>query len=791
MSKGFIFFILIFAFQLGYGQTQKDAPCATMEMDSLSRAKFPQRGRLEDFEEALQEKIKALKAAKKNGRIMGTVVNIPIIVHVVHNGEAIGTGTNISLAQIKAQIEVLNEDFRKILGTPGGASTNPLAADIEIEFCLSPIGQGGEALDEPGVHRYNGGRGDWSRDQIENQLKPATIWNANLFFNMWSLKFASSDANLIGYAQFPDQSGLSGLNVSGGPASTDGVVVRYQSFGSTDKGNFPVMVAPYNKGRTLAHETGHWLGLRHIWGDGACADDFVSDTPAASGPSSGCPVGRVSCGGINMVENYMDYSNDVCMNLFTEGQKIRMQAVIQNSPRRKSLIEANLCSPPVADIPKTNFDVANPSCILLGSKVDFTDLSTNFPSEWHWEFEGGDPSTSSDRNPKIQYNNQGTFYVSLWSKNGIGISDTLKVEGLITVTAEGICRDFNNFKTGFTPSKLKLASFGNHKGYLAGTNSLKSAGLSEFFKNECGYVYVSGLNIRFGKSYTLKDDAKVNFVVWNARGPQNAPGSVIEKKVVLYKQIKEDISKNRPTSIVFDRETPVFGKPFQVGIELEYTGDSLAIISSKNGEATNSTSWIKDKNGTWSPMSIAFGANVAMDIEPVVGMNPSVQVAASTQLAYPGQQVILNGRGASIFVWNSDDGVVSNFTGPQLIVNPKATTTYFTKGSGLELCTEEAGTTVYVSDNVTRAEQIPSGNGLTVYPNPGAQSLTFTLNNNYFGPIAISLIDVLGRNIIEETFTKDHAQFSAPIESESIQPGLYLVRLSYGNKTITQRWISN
>ncbi len=784
-------FVLLMFCTIGHSQGLKDTHCATMEMDSISRAKFPQRGRLEDFEEALQQKITELKAQLKNGRIMSQHISLPIIVHVVHNGEAVGSGTNISEAQVMAQIEVLNEDFRKLTGTPGGSSGNPIAADIEIEFCLSPIGQNGETLDEPGIHRYNGGRSDWSREQIENQLKPTTIWNANLFYNMWTVKFAATDANLIGYAQFPDQSGLSGLNVSGGPATTDGVVVRYQSFGSTDKGNFPVMVAPYNKGRTLSHETGHWLGLRHIWGDGNCADDFVPDTPSASGPSSGCPIGRVSCGGLNMVENYMDYSDDQCMNIFTEGQKTRMQVVIQNSPRRKSLIDANLCSPPVADVPTSAFDVANPSCILLGSKVDFTDLSTNFPNEWHWTFEGGEPSTSSDRNPRIQYNNPGIYYVSLWTKNSLGISDTLKIEGLILVTSEGICRDFNNFKEDHTPSLIKLSSFGNFSGYLTGTNSLKSKGLSEFFKNECGYLYISGLNIKFGKSYTLKEDAQVNFVVWNARGPQNAPGSVIERKVVLFKQIKYDIDNNRPTSIVFDRETPVFGKPFQVGIELANNGDSLAIVSSANGEATDATSWIKNTNGVWSPMAIAFGANVTMNIQPVVGMNPSVQVAASTQLAYPGQEIIMNGRGASIFVWNSDDGSVTNFTGPQLIVNPAQTTTYFTNGSGLELCNAVASTTVYVSDNITGLPEITIAPEFNIYPNPGHKSFRVHFANTSSGPVEIKVINMMG-STMPLIIRKEKAGliFDEFIEADNVAPGLYIVQIKIGNKKMVRKWVS-
>jgi PKD repeat protein len=791
--KSHRFLILIITLWAGFGSIQaqqKQAPCATMEMDSLNRAKFPQRGRLEDFEDFIQQKISEIKKQKKNGRIMAGVQSIPIIVHVVHNGESPGSGTNISKAQVQAQIDVLNEDFRKKAGTPGGASNNPVAADIEIEFCLATVDQAGTLLAEPGIHRYNGGRSDWSRDQIEGQLKPDTHWDPSKYFNIWTVKFAAADANLLGYAQFPDQSGLSGLPASG-PEFTDGVVIRYQSFGSTDKGSFPVMVAPYNKGRTLSHETGHWLGLRHIWGDGACeATDFVDDTPSAAGPSSGCNVARFTCNHTNMVQNYMDYSDDACMNIFTEGQKVRMQAVMLNSPRRKALTARNLCDPPVAAPPVTNFTVDNPRCVLVGSTVSFTDLSSNSPSEWHWIFEGADQPTSEESNPKVKYSTPGTFYVSLWSKNKIGISDTLKIEGLIVVTDEGICRDFNNFKEGNTPSNLKLSDFGNYSGYLTGSNSLKSTALAEFFNNECGYVYISGLNIRFGKAYTLKEDAKVNFVVWNARGPQNAPGAVIERKVVLFKQIQDDIENNRPTSIIFDRESPVFGKPFQVGIELDYDGDSLAIISSANGEGQDATSWIKDTNGVWSPIAIAFGANVAMDIQPVVGMNPSVQVAASTQLAYPGQTVTMNGRGASIFVWNSDDGVVNNFTGPQLIVNPSVTTTYIISGSGLELCNAEANTTIYVSDAITGVDE-NSRAYLTLYPNPGNRTFHVHIENKLLGPVEIKLFSITGQ-AMSESLKKEKTNFifDETLTVPSLTPGMYFVRVTIGKMSMVKKWVS-
>lgn len=766
----------------------KHEPCATMEQDSISRLRFPERGTLDDFEYDVFLKIQEIQKRQASGRTQGTVITIPIIVHVVHNGEAIGSGTNISQAQVQSQIEVLNEDFRKKVGTPG-YNTNPVGADIEIEFCLSPVDQNGNTLAEPGIHRYDGNRADWSRDQIESTLKPSTIWNTNLFYNIWTVKFASSDANLIGYAQFPDKSGLAGLPTSG-PASTDGVVIRYQSFGSTDKGTFPVMEAPYNKGRTLTHETGHWLGLRHIWGDGVCADDFVADTPTQRSASSGCP-NSLACNNTTpaMVQNYMDYSNDACMNIFTQGQKTRMLAVMEVSPRRKTLIESNLCNPIVADVPTANFTVDN-QLVLLGGEANFTDLSTNFPNQWQWTFEGGDPNTSTSRNPKVVYTNPGTYKVTLISTNSLGASAPLERVDYITVSEEGLCSSTNNFADTHTPSKIKQSAYGNYTGWLTGHNSLKTKAVSEYFTNSLGYEYISGVNIKFNKLYTTREDGTVTVVVWNARGPQNAPGAVIERKVVLLKQIQEDISNGVVTSITFDRETPVFNKPFQVGIELDYTqGDSLAIESSADGEALTATSWLQNKDGDWSPYAIVYGANIAMNIEPFVGMNPSVQVSTSKQLIYPGEEVILNGRGASIFSWDSSDGNIENALGPQLIVYPSATTTYLTTGSGLELCNNTASTTIYVRESIVGTEEETLEKSCSLYPNPGLNEVSIQLNNQIQGIATIEMQSVLGTVLSREQHNKEQRSLEVKLSTQDLKPGVYLIQITLNKTSIVKKWI--
>ena len=162
---------------------------------------------------------------------------------------------------------------------------------------------------------------------------------------MWTLNISD---DILGYAQFPEASGLSGLG-SGGTAITDGVISSYDVFGSSDISPSFLLASPYDKGRTITHEIGHFLGLRHIWGDGGSRDsntkdcnasDFCDDTPIAGWENYDCLTTYDSCPtdpGNDMTENYMDYTNDECMNIFTQNQKDRITVIMNNAVRRSTL----------------------------------------------------------------------------------------------------------------------------------------------------------------------------------------------------------------------------------------------------------------------------------------------------------------------------------------------------------------------------------------------------------------------------------------------------------------------
>lgn len=307
--------------------------CATTEYEKFLQEKNPKRLTNTQFEAWVAPLVSRYQSMRTSSQ-GGGIITIPVVVHVIHNGQAIGVAPNITDAQVQSQIKVLNEDYRKMLGTPG-YNSNPVGADTQIQFALALQDPNGNPTN--GIDRISFCQENWSDTEFDSKVKPATIWDPTLYMNMWSVKL--TDSTVLGYAQFPDASGLPGLDATGGTANSDGVVSSYDVFGSItyNDGTF-ILDATYNKGRTMSHEVGHWLGLRHIWGDSTCGDDYCADTPVHHDANYGCPtVINCDANGNEMVENYMDYTDDSCMNIFTQNQKDRITAVMNNSPRRTTL----------------------------------------------------------------------------------------------------------------------------------------------------------------------------------------------------------------------------------------------------------------------------------------------------------------------------------------------------------------------------------------------------------------------------------------------------------------------
>ncbi len=274
---------------------------------------------------------------------------IAVVVHVIHNDEAYGVGVNITDEQIYSQIEVLNEDFQRLNADTLDTQPEflPFASKLNVEFVLARQDENGQPT--TGIVRKKGPKTSYNITVTDRELLSAVSqWDPNMYLNIWVTDLAGQN---IGLAQFPDfgesqgPSGLPGLDDKPNKSNeaTDGLVIDYQAFGSVEKAPGLNLKPQYNLGRSTTHEIGHFFGLLHVWGDGGCGvDDFVVDTPNSDKDYLGnCnPTGFISCGSNDMYQNFLYYTDDACMNIFSAGQVGRMEIILQYAPRRASLLNS-------------------------------------------------------------------------------------------------------------------------------------------------------------------------------------------------------------------------------------------------------------------------------------------------------------------------------------------------------------------------------------------------------------------------------------------------------------------
>ncbi len=558
-------------------------------------------------------------AANNQGSKMKTVYNLPVVVHVIHNNNAVGTSFNISNAQILSQIAVLNEDFRKLNADTSSIPSvfAGLAADCEINFCLAQTDPSGQPT--TGIDRIDRNSKGWtappySKTYIDATIKPATIWDVNKYLNIWVCNLSNQ---LLGYATFPPSSTNTGLSAPFGTANSDGVVILYNAFGRV--GN---VAAPYNKGRTSTHEIGHWFGLRHINGDSNCGSDYCLDTPTQSSLNFGCPnFPDVSCNnGPNgdMFMNYMDYTDDACMFMFTPNQKARMVTTLNNTPFRVNLAASNRCSPPVVAAPVVAF-TANSTSISAGGSVNFTDQSTNSPVSWSWSFPGGTPSSSTAQNPSgIVYNAAGTYSVTLVATNASGFN-TLTQTNYITVTSgtTSSCDTVSNFDLAtMTPSILGSGGWG----YISGQNDYLDVAKADKFSIAAANSTIDGTYISFGIGSSSGTGQTATVKVWGEAA--GLPSGVLGTATISYDSIAANAVAGTAMWVDFTPDIPVSVGNVYVGVEFGYTaGDTLALVHCADAEIATGTAYELWGDGSWHAYSetpASWGVNVAHLIDPVI-----------------------------------------------------------------------------------------------------------------------------------------------------------------------------
>lgn len=349
--------LLSFAFLLAGLFSYAQERCATADYFETQKASNPiEAKRIADAENFLQQRTASATNARSGAP---TVIKIPVVVHIVYKNAA----DNISDAVVKSQIEALNRDFRR---TNGDTANTPVrfravAADVQIEFYLATADPKGRATSGI-VRKQTSTANFYNNDKIKFSAQGGDdAWDSKSYLNIWVGRLISG----AGYASLP-----------GSDASKDGVVINTGSFGTIGvSGNF-------NMGRTAIHEVGHWLGLKHIWGDAQCGDDGIGDTPVQSTYTQNCPTGfRSTCNNGEMGDmymNYMDYTADACMNLFTVGQKVRMRAAFNlNGPRESLLQSKGLREPWLQEAPMPTETVS----VAVYPNPATSEITVNFGTE--------------------------------------------------------------------------------------------------------------------------------------------------------------------------------------------------------------------------------------------------------------------------------------------------------------------------------------------------------------------------------------------------------------------------
>ncbi len=458
MNRIKIYFFLLFLPFIGplFGQ-QPYKYCGTAEATQKLKETHPE---IASDEAALegytQEYIQKMEAAKTDAA--PTVYVIPVVFHVLHNFG----GENISDAQIKSEMEILNRDYNKLNADTAAAVAGfpKIIGNVRFQFRLAQIDPNGNCTN--GIDRiqtlltYNA-----TDNSKLNQ------WPRNKYLNVWTA--ASLDNGAAGYAYTPG-------SVANNP-SIDGILILSSYIGNIGSGQAVTS-------RALTHEIGHFFNLQHPWGPTnspgvSCGDDGVSDTPITKGYSS-CPASSTAAeictsGVVENYQNFMDYSYCSCM--FTAGQVTRMTAAITSTTCQRNNLwaAANLTATGVSlDTTQNNLCTAafanSSSVVCAGSTVTFTDNSWNGPrTSWNWNFEGGTPATASTANPVITYNTPGTYSVSFTVSNGTQTTSTTKTNVVTVMPDTAVYKNafFESFENNFT---LPNANWTTASKWASGTN---------------------------------------------------------------------------------------------------------------------------------------------------------------------------------------------------------------------------------------------------------------------------------------------------------------------------------
>ncbi len=610
MFKNFTFILMfslgMISFAFAQGEHNHRTCSSTHHMETLMQNP--------EYAAAHAEKLARLEAfsAANNGERM--VCPNPVILPMAVHYQGIGSPNAACLiALAERQVEILNEDYGAYnadIGnwTNGAAANFPGISNGEtcIQFCIATV-------------NHPSGYGLVEGQPAITINTTGTSENLAAFSGYINIYVKNISGGVLGYSPL------------GGSGNGDGVVINVGAF--SEGAGCPGVVpgAPYNQGRTLTHELGHYLLLDHIWGNGCATDDGIADTPDQNTSNGGCPsASQASCGSLDMHMNYMDYTNDACMYMFSAGQSTRMENFVAANLTNVSSNYANVCvSTPMTPTASINASTTA-GCSPLA--VNFSDQSGGIPTSWSWSFPGGTPSSSTAQNPgAVTYSTPGVYTATLSVTNAQGTDVTT-----VNIDAQ-TCSSCNNLNhmAGGAPTLITAASLGGSSGYVGGHNSFGDAAKAEFFNDYGAANVITSVSYNFGIATGSGD---VEFAIWADAG--GAPGAEIASTTVPVSTIIADVNAGNRT--VVDFNTAITGN-FYAGFKLAASNE-VAVYTTPSGTVNPTTAWELWGDGTWYPFNDYTNSNttweidVAMDIQPEVceGTTPVQEIQGLTSMGlYP------------------------------------------------------------------------------------------------------------------------------------------------------------
>ena len=689
----------------------------------------------------------------------------------------------------------MNKDFRKLNSDLNliPSTFSSLVADAEINFCLANRDPSGNAT--TGIVRVQTSQSSFStNDGMKSAASGGSnAWSTNQYLNIW---VCNMSGGILGYAQFP-----------GGAAATDGVVIGYTCFGTTGTAQ-----APFNKGRTATHEVGHWLNLRHIWGDATCGSDLVSDTPVHNTSNYSCPSHprSNSCGtSAEMFMNYMDYVDDACMQMFSNGQKVRMQALFVSGGERASLASSPGCSGSGGGtstpsycaatggntqfewISNVKFNTINNTSTGSGGYANYTTISTtvNKGTSYALTLTPAFASTAYPEyfNVYIDYNLDFADAGELvYSSTGVSAAVTTNI-AIPTTASTGITRMRILMKDGAITGPCESFTYGEVEDYAlsiqTGVTSTCAApsGLTNSTVGT-STAAVSWTAVSGATNYTLQYKKSIA-TTWTSVSTTSASYNFtgLTSSSIYNWQVRTNCSSG--------------SSAYSAGSNFT----TQAIISASCTDSYESNNTLSAAKSIAVNANITALLNTSTDVDSFKISNTLTSKNIRVTLSnLPADYDLRLYNSAGTLLYTSANG---GSTIEQIKYNNAPVGTYYIRVYGYNGAFNASTCYTLRADISSTAFKINGEDGailsesensfFEVYPNPNKGFFNYKIDSQIIGSYSVFIKDSYGRVVYNEKINKQDQLFEGTINLENFSDGIYFIVLDNGSKIETIKLLIN